>query len=295
MAQLVRYALDAIQWQKDVHEPGKATCPKCSLRRGYGTSGVINLVKTHLDKVGCTVAASSGQEGQAASQNGPLSAFFKEKTAPIAKLLKPTVRSLRQTAAPTTHPSIAAAASVAPSSVTQTRNSRYPSFRASQLLAQALNSYRLRSPAPTKITHCRNLRGSQRNMFHNARRQLQPRYKTSLLFWEQADFPTTVQNEKESIMLENLRMRVAVGGTNGSSSREAAKEGLELDIFSTQDVPILGFSTVFVLVEPKPRDPWPRCCCVRCPVTDANLGKLLAEAIRFDSGNSGRPCIAFRR
>jgi hypothetical protein len=36
--------------------------------------------------------------------------------------------------------------------------------------------------------------------------QLHPRYKTSLLFWEQADFPTMVQNEKESIMLENLRV-----------------------------------------------------------------------------------------
>ncbi|KAJ7803664.1 hypothetical protein B0H14DRAFT_2613115 [Mycena olivaceomarginata] len=129
---------------KDVHEPGKATCPKCSLRRGYGTSGVINLVKTHLDKVGCTVAQA--KKDQQPRKNGPLSAFFKEKTTPIAKLLKPTVKApspMRQTAAPATHPSIAAAASVAPSSVTQTRNSRYPSSRASQLLDQFHTSVEL--------------------------------------------------------------------------------------------------------------------------------------------------------
>jgi hypothetical protein len=44
--------LDAI-WQKDVHVPGKAICPKCGLLRGYRTAGVINLVKKHLDKEIC--------------------------------------------------------------------------------------------------------------------------------------------------------------------------------------------------------------------------------------------------
>ncbi|KAJ7692482.1 hypothetical protein B0H14DRAFT_3662996 [Mycena olivaceomarginata] len=61
-------------WLKDVHEPGKATCPKCSLRRGYGTSSIINLVKTHLDKVGCTEAHP---RRTSSPENGSLSAFFK--------------------------------------------------------------------------------------------------------------------------------------------------------------------------------------------------------------------------
>jgi hypothetical protein len=55
------------------------------LHRGYGTSGVINLVKTHLDKVGCTEAQA--KKDKQPRKNGPLSAFFKEKTALIAKLL----------------------------------------------------------------------------------------------------------------------------------------------------------------------------------------------------------------
>jgi hypothetical protein len=41
----------------------------------------------HLDKVGCTEAQA--KKDKQPRKNGSLSAFVKEKTAPIAKLLKP--------------------------------------------------------------------------------------------------------------------------------------------------------------------------------------------------------------
>ncbi|KAJ7898338.1 hypothetical protein B0H14DRAFT_2557368 [Mycena olivaceomarginata] len=69
-----KYCDNHVPISKDVHEPGKATCPKCSLRRGYGTSSIINLVKTHLDKVGCTEAHP---RRTSSPENGLLSAFFK--------------------------------------------------------------------------------------------------------------------------------------------------------------------------------------------------------------------------
>ncbi|KAJ7805664.1 hypothetical protein B0H14DRAFT_3770845 [Mycena olivaceomarginata] len=83
-------ALDVI-WQKDVHEPGKATCPKCGLLRGYGTAGVINLVKKHLDKE--IRKDTKKKQDKEPRKNGSLNAFFKEKTAPIATFLKSTVRA----------------------------------------------------------------------------------------------------------------------------------------------------------------------------------------------------------
>ncbi|KAJ7825090.1 hypothetical protein B0H14DRAFT_2596753 [Mycena olivaceomarginata] len=41
---------------KNIQQPGKATCHKCSSLHGYGTAGIINLVKTHLDKEWCMTA-----------------------------------------------------------------------------------------------------------------------------------------------------------------------------------------------------------------------------------------------
>jgi hypothetical protein len=64
---------------------------KCSLLRGYGTSGVINLVKTHLDMVG--YARAQVKKDKQSRKNSLLLAFFEERTAPIAKLLKPTVKA----------------------------------------------------------------------------------------------------------------------------------------------------------------------------------------------------------
>ncbi|KAJ7306878.1 hypothetical protein DFH08DRAFT_944693 [Mycena albidolilacea] len=87
---IVPEALDAI-WQKDVHEPGKATCPKCGLLRGYGTAGVVNLVKKHLDKEICK--DTKKKQDKEPRKNGSLKAFFKEKAAPIATFLKSTVRA----------------------------------------------------------------------------------------------------------------------------------------------------------------------------------------------------------
>jgi hypothetical protein len=82
--------LDTI-WQKDIQQPGKATCPKCSSLCDYGTAGIINLVKTHLDKEGCMTAQA--RKDKQPHRNGSLSSFCKEKAAPIAKFLKPTVRA----------------------------------------------------------------------------------------------------------------------------------------------------------------------------------------------------------
>ncbi|KAJ7720113.1 hypothetical protein B0H16DRAFT_1793815 [Mycena metata] len=82
-------ALDAL-WQKDVHKPGKATCPKCGALRGYGTSGVMNLVGTHLNKEGCREAAEKKDKQL---KNGSLKSFFTKKTAPIAKFVKSAVRA----------------------------------------------------------------------------------------------------------------------------------------------------------------------------------------------------------
>ncbi|KAJ7804171.1 hypothetical protein B0H14DRAFT_2612654 [Mycena olivaceomarginata] len=78
-------ALDVI-WQKDVHEPGKATCPKCGLLRSYRTAGVINLVKKHLDKEICK--DTKRKQDKELRKNGSLKAFSKEKVALIATFLK---------------------------------------------------------------------------------------------------------------------------------------------------------------------------------------------------------------
>ncbi|KAF8146927.1 hypothetical protein K438DRAFT_1836367 [Mycena galopus ATCC 62051] len=70
-----------------IHKLGKATCPKCGALRGYGTSGVMNLVATHLDKDGCrTEAAKKDKKGR----NSLLTSFFRDK-APIKSFLKPTL------------------------------------------------------------------------------------------------------------------------------------------------------------------------------------------------------------
>ncbi|KAJ7692514.1 hypothetical protein B0H16DRAFT_1850850 [Mycena metata] len=82
-------ALDAL-WQKDVHKPGKATCPKCGALRGYGTSGVMNLVGTHLNTAGCKQAAEKKDKQR---KNGSVKTFFTKKTAPLAKFVKSAVRA----------------------------------------------------------------------------------------------------------------------------------------------------------------------------------------------------------
>ncbi|KAJ7803400.1 hypothetical protein B0H14DRAFT_2613343 [Mycena olivaceomarginata] len=47
---------------KDIQQPGKATCPKCSSFHSYRTAGIINLVKTHLDKEGCMTAQAKKEK-----------------------------------------------------------------------------------------------------------------------------------------------------------------------------------------------------------------------------------------
>ncbi|KAJ7744401.1 hypothetical protein B0H16DRAFT_1322187 [Mycena metata] len=117
--------IDAL-WQKDVHKPGKATCPKCGALRGYGTSGVMNLVGTHLNKEGCREAAEKKDKQL---KNGT------KKTAPIAKFVKSAVKApspIHGTGVST--PRVApAAASGAESSITMARPA---ASCASQLLDQ---------------------------------------------------------------------------------------------------------------------------------------------------------------
>ncbi|KAJ7347779.1 hypothetical protein DFH08DRAFT_936589 [Mycena albidolilacea] len=74
--------IDAI-WQKDVHEPGKATCPKWAC--------FVDLVKKHLDKEICK--DTKKKQDKEPRKNGSLKAFFKEKAAPIATFLKSIVRA----------------------------------------------------------------------------------------------------------------------------------------------------------------------------------------------------------
>ncbi|KAJ7434946.1 hypothetical protein FB451DRAFT_1465917 [Mycena latifolia] len=79
--------LDTV-WQKDVHTVGKATCPQCGSLRSYGTAGLVNLVKTHLDTLKCQAAAA--KRDKQPRKNGSLKTFFKEKA---ARFLSPTVRA----------------------------------------------------------------------------------------------------------------------------------------------------------------------------------------------------------
>ncbi|KAJ7862813.1 hypothetical protein B0H14DRAFT_3610853 [Mycena olivaceomarginata] len=125
--------LDAI-WQKDVQQPGESHLPQ-----------------THPNKEGCMKAQA--KKDKQPRRNGSLSSFFKEKAAPIAKFLKPTVRApspIRGITVATTHPSISAAPSISPSSVTPTMNPRPPSSRAHQLLDQLRASVEL---LPSTLPH----------------------------------------------------------------------------------------------------------------------------------------------
>jgi hypothetical protein len=67
---------------------------KCSSLCGYGsheTVGIINLVKTHLDKQGCMTAQA--KKDKQSGKHSSLSSFFKEKAAQIAKFPRVTVRA----------------------------------------------------------------------------------------------------------------------------------------------------------------------------------------------------------
>lgn len=68
---------------------GQATCPKCGTIRKYGTAGINNLVKRHLDTPTC-LAAAAKRERQP-RQNGSLKTFFK-KANPLARIFS-TVRA----------------------------------------------------------------------------------------------------------------------------------------------------------------------------------------------------------
>ncbi|KAJ6591766.1 hypothetical protein DFH09DRAFT_1073628 [Mycena vulgaris] len=98
-------------WQKDVHEPGKATCPRCEVLLGYGTAGLKNLEKRHLDKPECRKnAAKKDKKKKEAETNRPLTTFFARAKAPLARLLavKPPspIRGNCSPAAAEKHPNV---------------------------------------------------------------------------------------------------------------------------------------------------------------------------------------------
>ncbi|KAJ6623827.1 hypothetical protein B0H10DRAFT_2213199 [Mycena sp. CBHHK59/15] len=76
-------------WQKDAHLIGQATCPKCGAMLKYGTAGIINLVKRHLDSPKCLAAVA--KKDKQPRQNGSLKNFFKKAT-PLARIFS-TVRA----------------------------------------------------------------------------------------------------------------------------------------------------------------------------------------------------------
>ncbi|KAJ7071922.1 hypothetical protein B0H15DRAFT_737549, partial [Mycena belliarum] len=66
----------------------KATCPKCGELRSYGTAGILNLVKTHLDTQKCQTAAR--KRDRQPRGNTSLAAFF---TKSVPRFLSSTVRA----------------------------------------------------------------------------------------------------------------------------------------------------------------------------------------------------------
>ncbi|KAJ7255087.1 hypothetical protein B0H12DRAFT_1233167 [Mycena haematopus] len=72
-------------WCKDLDVKGKATCPKCGTMLSYGTSGVINLVKRHLDTPTCQ--ASAAKKDKEPRRNASLSSFFHKLTTPVPRVL----------------------------------------------------------------------------------------------------------------------------------------------------------------------------------------------------------------
>ncbi|KAF8213051.1 hypothetical protein K438DRAFT_1956489 [Mycena galopus ATCC 62051] len=133
------------KWQKDVHEPGKATCPKCGLLRAYGTAGVANLVARHLDQPICKNTAA--KRDKQPCKNGLLTGFFEKRTAPLAKFVKATVRTqspIRGTGSSRSHEPISAAPSMTATPRTSSRaNPHTPSSRVEQLLDDLRTSVEL--------------------------------------------------------------------------------------------------------------------------------------------------------
>ncbi|KAJ7198077.1 hypothetical protein GGX14DRAFT_374467, partial [Mycena pura] len=68
---------------------GKATCPQCGELRSYGTAGILNLVKTHLDTQKCQAAARKRDKQPRA--NTSLKNFFFKKAVP--RFLSSTVKA----------------------------------------------------------------------------------------------------------------------------------------------------------------------------------------------------------
>ncbi|KAJ6541961.1 hypothetical protein B0H10DRAFT_2244898 [Mycena sp. CBHHK59/15] len=72
-------------WKKDVHKLGSATCPKCGALIKYGTAGVPNLVRRHLDTQTCQEKTKK-QDNQP-RKNASLTTWLKKTTAPIGRVL----------------------------------------------------------------------------------------------------------------------------------------------------------------------------------------------------------------
>ncbi|KAJ7104685.1 hypothetical protein C8R44DRAFT_746366 [Mycena epipterygia] len=78
---------EILDWQKDVHFPGKATCPKCEKLLGYGTAGIANLEKQHLGTVGCEKERKK-RDKQPTLKNGSMKAWLTTK---VKKLVPSTL------------------------------------------------------------------------------------------------------------------------------------------------------------------------------------------------------------
>ncbi|KAJ6561010.1 hypothetical protein B0H10DRAFT_2201012 [Mycena sp. CBHHK59/15] len=72
-------------WKKDVHKLGSATCPKCGALIKYGTAGVPNLVRRHLDTQTCQEKAK--KRDNQPRKNASLTTWLKKTTAPIGRVL----------------------------------------------------------------------------------------------------------------------------------------------------------------------------------------------------------------
>ncbi|KAJ6607622.1 hypothetical protein B0H10DRAFT_1956063 [Mycena sp. CBHHK59/15] len=72
-------------WKKDVHKLGSATCPKCGALIKYGTAGVPNLVRRHLDTQTCQEKAK--KRDNQPCKNASLTTWLKKTTAPIGRVL----------------------------------------------------------------------------------------------------------------------------------------------------------------------------------------------------------------
>ncbi|KAJ7444180.1 hypothetical protein FB451DRAFT_1149358 [Mycena latifolia] len=108
-------AAKAALWQKDVHEAGKATCPKCGERKGYGPGGIPNLELRHLDTTACREAAR--KRDKQPRQSSTLFSFLKKKVpvpptvqAPAPVVSGSLAQTSQETPAPITGPTSAAPA-----------------------------------------------------------------------------------------------------------------------------------------------------------------------------------------